>query len=321
MTNETSTTATLEARVDDILHQFGLDFLIEMIPMVGKREVNVEPNPDEFIAMFESTTAVVEVESDYFGLLNAKTNEIINTVKSGYTVTQNREILLNIMKGIAPYGNKLEVHSAVALNGGRKILVQLKITGDAQVGNDTVEKFITIIDSNDGSTGMGIGIGDRTKSCDNQFFYFYKDSKARFRHSASIKNEVANLPNLIVMALTESDNMINHYKRFVEVPIGDAEKHEMVLRVVGCNQLMSDIEMEDVSTVKKNRMTELYGHIAREVYDKGNNVWGLHSGVTYWTTHYKGAPKRDNGRLESIVIGGNYKTNQVSLEYAIELAS
>ena len=50
--------------------------------------------------------------------------------------------------------------------------------------------------------------------------------------------------------------------------------------------------------------------------DKGENLWGLHSGVTRWTTHDKSAPRRENGRVESLIVGTNYKVNQSSLEFA-----
>jgi hypothetical protein len=56
-----------------------------------------------------------------------------------------------------------------------------------------------------------------------------------------------------------------------------------------------------------------------EMAQKGQNAWGLHSGVTRWTTHEKSAPRRENGRMESMMVGTNYRTNQKSLEFTREL--
>jgi hypothetical protein len=67
-------------------------------------------------------------------------------------------------------------------------------------------------------------------------------------------------------------------------------------------------------------MEKLYDMIRIETAQKGKNVWGLHSGVTRWTTHEKSAPKRENGRIESAMLSTNYRTNQASLEFARELA-
>jgi len=37
--------------------------------------------------------------------------------------------------------------------------------------------------------------------------------------------------------------------------------------------------------------------------EKGENRWGLFSGVTKYTTHQISAPKRENGRDESKLFG------------------
>jgi len=59
--------------------------------------------------------------------------------------------------------------------------------------------------------------------------------------------------------------------------------------------------------------------IATETAQKGQNVWGLHSGVTRWTTHSKSAPRRENGRIESAMLSTNYRTNQESFKFALDL--
>jgi len=47
------------------------------------------------------------------------------------------------------------------------------------------------------------------------------------------------------------------------------------------------------------------------------NMWGLHSGVTSWTTHERKAPKRVNGDWENMLVGTSYKKNQASFEFAL----
>ena len=46
------------------------------------------------------------------------------------------------------------------------------------------------------------------------------------------------------------------------------------------------------------------------------NLWGLHSGVTSFTTHEINKPKRLNGDIESMVGGNAYKYNMKSFEFA-----
>jgi hypothetical protein len=64
-------------------------------------------------------------------------------------------------------------------------------------------------------------------------------------------------------------------------------------------------------------MNDLYDHMTKEMNQKGDNLFGLFSGVTSWTTHSKSAPRRENGRLESLMVGTNNKTNQDAYEFTM----
>ena len=105
---------------------------------------------------------------------NPKTGETINTVKASYHVTQNEEIVEQVVKGMENYG-ELSVSKAYSINGGRRVALQLGIEGQSTVNGDEIKKYVTIVDSNDGTSGLGVGIGNLTMSCQNQFYKFYKD--------------------------------------------------------------------------------------------------------------------------------------------------
>lgn len=285
-------------KVQEILTAHGLDFRIEKAPM------------------FALSRDGKQVPSPYFGLINSQSNEVINTVKEGYTVSQNDEIVELVLRGMESFGSALSVQKAGSLNGGRKVFMQLAIEGESKVGYDTIKRYVTIIDSNDGSTSLSIGIGDLTMSCSNQFAKFYAKGEAKFRHSASLTDKLRGIPQLIELALSESLKQIEVYNRFVSTPVSKALAHELVKSLLGFDRLSSMNELSSKSTRSINTMDKLYSHIDREMADKGQNVWGLHSGVTSYTTHEISVPKRDNARIESVLIGGAYKMNQTSLKFA-----
>jgi phage/plasmid-like protein (TIGR03299 family) len=288
----------MKNKVNEILTANGLDFRIEKAPM------------------FAMNLKGEQVPSPYYGLINTKSNEVINTVKEGYTVSQNDEIVELVLRGMEPFGNALTVQKAGSLNGGRKVFMQLAIEGASIVAHDTIKRYVTIIDSNDGSTSLSIGIGDLTMSCSNQFAKFYAKGEAKFRHSASLTEKLKGIPQLIELALKESLKQIEVYNRFASTPVSKALAHELVKALLGFDRLISMDEMSKKSAQSINKMDKLYSHIDREMLDKGQNVWGLHSGVTSFTTHEISVPKRDNARMESVLIGGAYKMNQASLKFA-----
>lgn len=303
----------LDLKVKEILVNNGLDFEIVKVPLVGKQLVTSVSSSGELIDDIKLTN------SPYYGLLNSKSGNFINTVKDGYTVSQNAEVVELVLRGMQGFG-ELSVSKAGSINDGRKVFIQLAIEGMSKVGDDSIKRYVTIIDSNDGSTGLGVGIGDLTMSCQNQFFSFYRSGQAKIRHTASLESRLREIPSLISLALENSLRQIDMYNDFLKVGVSDKNIHDMVKLQVGISKLSSASDISDASTKVSNAMESLYEMIRVEVAQKGKNVWGLHSGVTRWTTHEKSAPRRDNGRIESSMIGTNSKTNMKSLEFARELA-
>jgi hypothetical protein len=155
-------------------------------------------------------------------------------------------------------------------------------------------------------------------SCSNQFFKFYKSGQSKLRHTASLTQRIKEIPYLIEMALLESLKLTETYKHFQSTPLTKGLADEMVRHILGFDKTMSIKTESELSTRSLNAMETLYGHIKKETNQKGDNLFGLFSGVTSWTTHEKSAPRRENGREESMMTGTNYKTNEQGLQFALD---
>jgi hypothetical protein len=92
----------------------------------------------------------------------------------------------------------------------------------------------------------------------------------------------------------------------------------MVKALLGFDRKYTAMDvLKEKSTRSINLMDKLYNHIEREMDSKGQNLWGLHSGVTSYTTHEQKKPNRVNGDMESVLIGSGYKMNQTSMKFAM----
>ena len=284
-------------KVDSILKAHGLDFTIEKQPLFG------------FDAKGE------QLITPYFGLFNSKSGNCINTCKAGYTVSQNRDIVEMVLQGISTFGDKLTVSKAGSIHDGRRVFMQLEIEGDSKVGDDLIKRYVTIVDSNDGSTSLGIGIGDQVAHCTNQFFKFYKTSKAKFRHTATIEQKIASIPTLIETALSESLKQIKIYKKFQSTPLTKELSEKLIHRVLGYDKLTSDRLVTVLANKRSiDAVDALQKAIDIETGIVGDNFWGLFNGVTRYTTHGMKVPTRENGRAESLVVGKGYERAMAGFE-------
>jgi hypothetical protein len=299
----------LDVLAREILIKYDLDFRIEKLPSVALRNGLTIGDNGGMVECIE------EVKTPYFMLYNDKTGEIINSVKKGYTVSQNDEIVELMLEGIgnlpSKYSNTLDVVKGGSINGGRKVFLQLSIEGDGDVNGDVIKRYITLVDSNDGSTGLSVGVGDLTVSCMNQFYQFYKDGQSKLKHTASLNVRKGELPTLIERQLRNSLNLVDTYNKFSRFDINDKTIHRAVKTVYGYSRLD-----QDLPTRVENVLDTIYGNIGHQISDKGKNLWGLHSGFTRWSTHDRNAPKRDNGRVESLMLSGNYTINDKSFKFA-----
>jgi len=298
----------------EICQEFGLDFKIVKLgfaPTIG----------GDFGE--DVMNIIAKHDTPYFGLYNSATGKCLNSVKAGYTVTQNEEIVDMVLKGMANFG-ELSVQNAGSIGGGKKTFVQLAIEGDGVVNGDTIKRYVTIIDSNDGTSGLAVGIGDLTMSCANQFYHFNKTAQNKFRHSASIADKVKMLPRVIAGSLATSLEVVKLYKAFESTKVSRGLADQLVNALVGIDKSMTVAEMNDVtpsgkvSTRKLNIMEDIYRNIETEMNSKGNSLWGLHSGITRYTTHDMTPSRTGNARLDLVtnVNGAGYKFNQTSLEFA-----
>jgi len=287
----------ISAKLNSILEENDLAFTILKEPMK---------------AMFKDEL----VETGYFALINDKSGETLNSVKEGYTVSQNDEIVLAALLGIEPFEHELSVSNAGAINGGRKIFIQLEVAGKTIMpDNDVVTRYITIIDSNDGSTGLSIGVGTLTMSCQNQFWKFYKSGSMKARHTQSIEEKIKALPNLITEAIDNSLDLTEKFKIMHKVKADKNLIDGLVNHLVGADYSMTTAQLDETPTRRLNTMNALYKHIKSEMSTKGQNLWGLHSGITSWTTHERKTPNRVNGKIESIMMGTNQKTASKALTF------
>ena len=286
--------------VKEVLVNSGLDFDILKMPLVAKSD-----SGDDII-------------TPYFGLVNSKTKETVNTTKGGYTVSQNKDVIEMVFKGVKKFGDDISITKAGSINGGRRVYVQLKLAGKAKIGGDTVDQYITVIDSNDGSTGLSVGIGDEFMHCHNQFYKFYKAGNSIYRHTATIENKIKEIPNLIETALSESLKQVRTYEKFASTPLTRHLADKMVKHVLGYDRkFTSKAEQNELTTRSLNMMDSLYDAITIEQKYMGNNLLALFNGVTRYTTHIQKPAKRENGDMESLLVGSGYKKAASAYEFCL----
>jgi hypothetical protein len=251
-------------------------------------------------------------------------NSILSVVHHSYQPFTNREFedIINIV------GDNVNSDSVnlKEIEGGKRLIAQVKLPKGFKIGGDKVEQYFNIINGHDGKTGIKFGFGNTVLSCKNQFHTFLRGDAMR-NHRVSIRHN-GKMMDYIVEWLDYIDKLRDESRKLEEVyNLLDEEflyNTEMMAKSFSQKLLGVDVSVskEDwidngwgESPIAYDNAKLLYDSILRETSAKGESLWGVFNGVTWYTNHEMTARDRD----KSLMFGKGRKLNEQALQYASEL--
>ncbi len=282
----------------EILSASQLDWEVEKVPLFSQC-------PESHFNMHGNWS-----ESGYYGIRRKDNLEILGVCTKQYQETQNEQIVERAMQIAKAVSSEYEFHKALALNGGKKIFVQFKLPHS----KEEYDRYIFVVDSNDGSIGLSYGTSNTVLSCSNQLYLFASKGKS-VKHTKGINIKADNIAEDLRSQLVGIDNTIAHLKN---QPISDAMVRNIVKNVMKLPAHINEVEYDDdkvVSKKTKNKVDKLLDCIAKETTEKGDTKWGLLNGVTYYTNHVVKNMERDPNGIEKLLFSNANKMNQIAWNY------
>jgi len=250
----------------------------------------------------EETQTVSGIKLDKVALVREDTNQILGVHSNGYSTYQNSQLADLLQKVSSSTG--LDIHRGGEFGGGKKVFIQLK-SNDLKLGNDKVEGFVTGINSFDGSTSLAFGNSNLTISCTNTFFAAMKNL-SKVRHTKNMELRIDEICRGVDMLVDEEKKMFDNITKMSETRFDKSLTDKVTKKLFDIDMdisLENYLMKDDLSTAKKNKLSRFYIDLNGELQQKGDNLWGLFSGVTKYTTH--SLSKNDNTENKMFGTYGN----------------
>jgi len=281
-------------RIVEMLEQFGLFWNVNKVKLL---------TPDE-----EPTS--------FYGTQREDTRCVFATVKEGYKVLQNWE-LAEMVTEVA--GNfDMKVAKGGMFDGGAKVYLQVH-SGDINglgENNDTIKKYITALNSHDGSRSVGFGKTNVTISCQNTFHQAYRQVENKFRHSASMRDRIDAMMRDFEKLQVEEKSLYDTFFKLASEQATPEHIKDVVKMSTGIDlNLTQEQASANHSTYQINQAKQLTGRITEEMSYKGQTLWGLFSGVTKYTNRDIRVANRENATLESKFLGTAGKIDNNAMSY------
>jgi len=266
-----------------MLATFGLDWTVEKRPFLFK---NKEGEMSE---------------SDYFGLVRNDNDTVLGHCKSNYRAFQN-QLILETMMSFAK-DNGLEVERGGCFGGGKKVFLQLYIPDDFRIGKDSLKQYIFAANTFDHSARLSFGYTNTVISCQNTFNRALKDTSIRIKHTESGENRIIELPTLFAEHLNLRKETNEMFSVWASKPATKKMAAELIAMLTKTDANMNPAQRAEMAVRTRNIVEGMEMSVNKEMKEKGDTMWGLFNGITYYANHVKGSPKRDNGQLESVLLG------------------
>ena len=230
-----------------------------------------------------------QVETPYRAVYREDTGQIFQSVKKSYSPYQNHE-LFALADAISEETN-LPVHKAIEIDGGAKVVIQLKNTSITDVGknHDRIDSYVTVLNSHDGSSSLRWGTSRETLSCKNQFYAMARELKNHARHTKNMRIRVDDSVREIQRVLEYQKRLNEKTYELSEHHIGQGAVDQFLEKLIGFD-IMAPEELLRIEHhgKKLNRAYAIRDAVESQIAEKGCNLWGLWEGVTYYTTHNAG---------------------------------
>lgn len=227
---------------------------------------------------------------EHFGIIRNDTNKVLSVRGEGYSPYQNDELMELLFKVSKSTG--LELHRGGLFDGGAKVFIQLK-SGDLTLGDDKIEGQITGLNSFDGSTSLCFGNSTITISCRNTFFGAMKQIDTRVRHTKNMTLKIDEICRRLEVALVEENEMFKDIVKLSETSLDKAIEEKVIRSLFKIDKDVALTDEKQISTRTRNQISQFQIDRAIEVQGKGENLWGIMSSVTRYTSNSIGKSRKD----------------------------
>jgi len=266
----------------DVLQSTGLNWSVEKKPLFS----------DDGLA------------TESYGIFRNDNNQWLGTAGERYTPYQNSQLVERMVELTDTAG--IPITSGGSLQGGKKIYLQAELEQE-RVGASNIKRYITAMNSHDGSTSIAFGVANRVVVCSNGFYRTLKEMKSKHRHTINAESSISISISQLQNAIREEFNLIQTYKAFDATKLTD-EAVDRTIRALF--KVSLDAPSNTVSTRKFNQVRSFSDSLTTEIYTHGNTLWSLFNAVTRYTNHVA-APSSEDAKNTYLMVGGGYKLSNI----------
>jgi phage/plasmid-like protein (TIGR03299 family) len=269
----------------DLLEKTGLNWTVNKLPLYG-------PNGQK---------------TNSYGIFRNDSNAHLGTVGTRYVPYQNYEMAETIIDACLEFG--IEASKGGMFDAGGKVYMQASLP-DVIIGRSPLKRYITCLNSHDGTASIGFGSTSTNIVCMNTFHMAYKDgAMTKYRHTESAAERIRHAVKAIKHTMDGDHRLMNDLSRMADIKLTEDAARTMLNGIFKKGFGLDP--KDEVSTKRKNQLVSLNNSIERELHDQGVTLWGFFNGITRYTNHVA-APA--SSKEQYVMDGAGYDLNLAAFD-------
>jgi phage/plasmid-like protein (TIGR03299 family) len=273
-------------------------------------------------------------------LLRSDNGRLLHVCRESWTPLQNKDAFA-WFDPIIQDGDAT-ISAAVSLKEGRRIAITVKLRDSnlEVVPGDTVEPYLLLFNSHDGTLSVGVKPTFIRTVCHNTLSanlvgirkgdLFDKggdieiSSKfVKIRHTAGMIHNLERTRDLFNVVTRKFEKDVEQYRLMAGVNLTTGEFEKYVAKVF-------KVEADAVDGITNTRRWEpilqnFEQGVGSDIPGVGKTIWGAVNAITEWTSHQRGGSEDDvdatRKRLESLWFADGDRINSRANELALDLIS
>ena len=299
--------ADTQLSVEEGLIAAGLDWQVDLLPL----EISGD----------EEDNAMAGAPVPAMATVRSQDESVLGVVGMRYNVLQNIEAF----RWFQPFldANEASLHTAGSLHGGKRIWVLAKLNRQSieVAEGDTIEKFLLLSNSHDGSASVRVGFCPIRVVCANTLSMGHKVGQLlRLRHTASLQATLTEVRDIVSTANEQFEATAEQYRALANRDIAPADMGRYVRQIV--LDVPADTDYAQLSTRKANILQDVIDRyrspLGGQYVSTRPTWWKAYNAVTEYYSYSAG--RSDSSRLKSLWYGDNQKRSEKALTLAMELS-
>ena len=232
----------------------------------------------------------------------AEPKQCFAMVKDRYQVFSNFALADTLLRATEQLD--ISINRGGQLESGAKVFLQAKLD-DVYIGKSDIKRWITVLNSHDGSSAIGFGSSNTVVVCENTFYMAHKEL-SKFRHTVSAQQRIDTAIENLQKSMIQDAKLYDNFERMSKL-----RPNENVVQAVIDKMFTIDSRnttTADISTRKANQLRQFAQAYTIERDLEGDTLWGLFNAVTRYTNHMVPHSSAED-KTGYIMTGGGFDIN------------